>query len=348
MSRWLLALLVGLPLFLSYPGGTTAAIAEPDSTDDAWALIRANTPADRAVYRPTWLPERFRQPAVAATVGLLFGVGYDSDAGDRLFFGVPANFCGGDEGTFEPITVLGHEGSLYTSTVCAPEIWFGWREGDQGHLVMGYKYKGTSAPSNAEMRRIAASLVPVGADGRAQTQAGPPAQECFAATGQCIGGGFLARWRATGGTTINGLPLSGEFRQRLEDGNEYTVQYFERVRLEYHPENPAPYDLLLGQFGRRIHPADPAVAADPQAPRFFPETGHNISGQFIGHWENFGGVSQFGLPISEEITERLEDGKEYRVQYFERARFELHPENQYPYNVLLGQFGRRILAEGSR
>jgi len=175
-----------------------------------------------------------------------------------------------------------------------------------------------------------------------QTSAGPPAQECFAATGQCIGGGFLDRWRVTGGTAINGLPLSGEFRQKLEDGNEYTVQYFERVRLEYHAENAAPYDMLLGQFGRRVRPAD------PQAPRFFPETGHNISGQFIGYWENYGGVAQFGLPITEEITERLEDGKEYRVQYFERARFELHPENRYPYTVLLGQFGRQILASTPR
>jgi hypothetical protein len=32
------------------------------------------------------------------------------------------------------------------------------------------------------------------------------------------------------------------------------------------------------------------------------------------------------------------------VQYFERARFEYHPENQAPYNVLLGQFGQRALA----
>jgi hypothetical protein len=28
------------------------------------------------------------------------------------------------------------------------------------------------------------------------------------------------------------------------------VQYFERARFEYHPENPAPHDILLGQLGR--------------------------------------------------------------------------------------------------
>jgi len=58
-------------------------------------------------------------------------------------------------------------------------------------------------------------------------------------------------------------------------------------------------------------------------------------------------VAQFGLPLSEEFTERLADGQEYRVQYFERARFEYHPENPQPYDVLLGQFGRRML-DGQR
>ena len=33
------------------------------------------------------------------------------------------------------------------------------------------------------------------------------------------------------------------------------------------------------------------------------------------------------------------DGKEYRVQYFERAVFEMHPENEPPYDVLLSQLG---------
>jgi hypothetical protein len=44
----------------------------------------------------------------------------------------------------------------------------------------------------------------------------------------------------------------------------------------------------------------------------------------------------FGYPISEEF---FEGGSV--VQYFERARFEWHPENEgTPYVVLLGQLGR--------
>jgi hypothetical protein len=141
---------------------------------------------------------------------------------------------------------------------------------------------------------------------------------------------------------INGYPISDQFVETLEDNKPYTVQYFERVRMELHPENQPPYNVLLGQFGRRIHPADRPVPANPSA-RFFPETGHNLGGGFLVYWTANGGLPQFGYPITEEFAETLEDGKSYTVQYFERARFEWHPENRPPYDVLLGQFGRRIL-----
>jgi hypothetical protein len=49
------------------------------------------------------------------------------------------------------------------------------------------------------------------------------------------------------------LPLSGVRLETLEDGKRYAVEYFERARFEYHPENAAPYDMLLGQFGRQIY-----------------------------------------------------------------------------------------------
>ncbi|MFN8513781.1 MAG: WD40 repeat domain-containing protein [Chloroflexia bacterium] len=168
--------------------------------------------------------------------------------------------------------------------------------------------------------------------------------ECFDATGKCLRGRFLDYWRDHGGLAINGYPLTDERGERLEDGKFYRVQYFERVRLEYHPENAPPYDVLLGQFGRRIHPADTPVAANGQG-AFFPETGHNVAGDFLAYWQANGGLAQFGYPLTEEFTERLDDGREYTVQYFERARFERHPENTAPYTVLLGQFGRRILAD---
>ncbi len=159
---------------------------------------------------------------------------------------------------------------------------------------------------------------------------------------------FLAYWRLHGGLILNGYPLSDAFAQRLEDGTTYTVQYFERVRLEYHPEAAGtPYEVQLGQFGRLLHPADP-----PAAPRddaiFFPATGHNVRAGFWDQYQRFGGLNQFGYPLTEEFTETLADGKPYTVQYFERGRMEYHPENPPPYTVLLGQFGRRVLASTGR
>lgn len=174
-------------------------------------------------------------------------------------------------------------------------------------------------------------------------------EQCFAETGKCVRGRFLDYWLQHGGLAMNGYPISDEFEEGLVDHAFGTlVQYFERVRLEYHPQNAGtPYVILLGQFGRILHPADPPVP--PRAGEvYFPETGHNVNARFHGYWQANGGLAQFGYPLSEAFEERLEDGQIYTVQYFKRARFEHHPENMPPYDVLLGQFGRRIYAERRR
>src|SRR5207253_4497042 len=52
----------------------------------------------------------------------------------------------------------------------------------------------------------------------------------------------------------------------------------------------------------------------------------------------------FGYPISEQFTEQSDtDGRYYTVQYFQRNRFEFHPENQPPYDVLLGLLGKNLM-----
>ncbi len=67
---------------------------------------------------------------------------------------------------------------------------------------------------------------------------------------------------------------------------------------------------------------------------FFPETGHTLAYGFLNYWHKNGGLPIFGYPITEEI---MEGG--LSVQYFERAKFEYHPENAEPYNVLGGLLG---------
>jgi len=92
-----------------------------------------------------------------------------------------------------------------------------------------------------------------------------------------------------------------------------------------------------------------AVAAQPSAqaadaPAYFTQTRHTVAGAFLDYWRAHGGVARQGYPISEEFGEKSAlDGKTYTVQYFERAVFELHPENAPPYNVLLSPLGADAL-----
>ena len=66
----------------------------------------------------------------------------------------------------------------------------------------------------------------------------------YQATGHRLCFGFRDYWNSHGGLAIFGYPISEEFQE-----NGYTVQYFERQRLEYHPENPPAWRVLGGLLG---------------------------------------------------------------------------------------------------
>jgi beta propeller repeat protein len=299
-----------------------------------------------------------------------------------------------------------------------------------------------------------------------------PTSRTFPETGRTVTGIFLDYWLKHGGLPQQGYPISRVMNVISDlDGKAYTVQYFERAVFEAHPENKAPYDVLLSQLGtfqyRKKYP-DPqrpnptegtikgklsypsevipslavyAIAVDgsgkyhsvrtwansleytiegvapgtyyvvayiadtpnsflnmayteaakcqqanpnnatncndhtlirvkvdprqtvegisptdfaPQIPfppqpaagpeagacQTFQQTGKLLCGAFLQYWYAHGGLAQQGYPISTPFHEVSDlDGKEYIVQYFERAVFELHPENKPPYDVLLSQLG---------
>ncbi|MEI7554126.1 hypothetical protein [Candidatus Chlorohelix sp.] len=154
----------------------------------------------------------------------------------------------------------------------------------------------------------------------------------FPITQHYVGFGFLSYWRQHGSVLNLGYPISEEFQE-----NGMTVQYFERGVLEYHPENPIEYNVLLRALGRESGEAEPAVdsanAPDTQA-QYYTETGHWVSGAFVKAWINGGGLMQFGYPIAEAY----QDGSKL-IQWFERARFEVDTTkpNQL---VMLGLVGR--------
>lgn len=174
-------------------------------------------------------------------------------------------------------------------------------------------------------------------------------------TGHFLGYGFRYYWERNGGLAQFGYPLTEEFREvNPADNKEYTVQYFERARFEYHPEHRGTqFEVLLGLLGNqltadRAFPKAPANSAPPAAgARYFPETRQWVSGQLLKAWTERGGLMRYGYPISPEFDEvNLDDGKTYRVQYFERHRLEVHPELRgTPHEVMLGQLGRQVLID---
>jgi hypothetical protein len=166
----------------------------------------------------------------------------------------------------------------------------------------------------------------------------------FPQTGHTLRGPFLRYWQEHGGLAQFGYPLTEEFFEPSgPDNAPLQVQYFERNRFELHPENAGtPHDVLLGTLGRDFRAQDPPAPQQPDA-LYFPETGHNLSGKFREYWEAHGGLAIHGYPITEAAMERSTDGKDYLVQWFERSRFELHPENAgSEYEVLLGLLGRQL------
>ncbi|WP_298490314.1 hypothetical protein [uncultured Chloroflexus sp.] len=154
---------------------------------------------------------------------------------------------------------------------------------------------------------------------------------------------FAAAYEQLGGLRRLGLPISPAL---LHNGRE--VQWFERARVEYWPElSGTPYEFQIGLVGVEYVAGRTFLRPEPFASRsdlrYFPETGFGVGGLFLQYWEENGGLTSFGYPISAEFDEVQPDGRAFRVQYFERARFELHPEAAgTPYVVQLGLLGSAL------
>jgi hypothetical protein len=141
-----------------------------------------------------------------------------------------------------------------------------------------------------------------------------------------VSGDFLHFYNIYGGESSLGVPISEEM---VEAG--WRVQYFEYGRLEYHPENEADYRVTVGWLGdllnRRRPPLPPsAIPADTDSGhRYYPKTGHTLSGDFMTYFDSNGGSVRFGLPISEPF---LIEGQ--ITQDFQSARFIWTPQATSP------------------
>lgn len=75
----------------------------------------------------------------------------------------------------------------------------------------------------------------------------------FEATGQSVGDEFYDFWLNNGGERVFGLPISPQAAMKSPaDGKSYTTQYFQRARMELHPDLPAGERIVLGALGSEL------------------------------------------------------------------------------------------------
>jgi hypothetical protein len=79
------------------------------------------------------------------------------------------------------------------------------------------------------------------------------------------------------------------------------------------------------------------AGVDGISEQYFPETRHIVAGEFLNFFNQHGGLKIFGYPITGEF-----DWQGRRVQYFQKARLELHLDQPYPYRVQPGLLGEEL------
>jgi heat shock protein HslJ len=188
---------------------------------------------------------------------------------------------------------------------------------------------------------------------------------CFPETGFCISGRIREFWEQNGGLAVFGFPIGPQGPYQTLDGPTVQAQWFERQRLELHPQNARPYDVLLGRLGVdrltqqgrdwfTFPRATPEGAAQAGCV-FVAQTQHSVCEPFRSYYQRYGiefdgqpgfsieeSLALFGLPISEAAPEIGPDGRERVTQWFERARLEFHPELPAQFQVLGGLLGREV------
>lgn len=174
----------------------------------------------------------------------------------------------------------------------------------------------------------------------------PPTTVYLPETGQTLDQLFLEQWRNGGGDSAYGLPITLEITQ----ANGHVIQYLEYARFEYWPEGDENgNNVVIGDIGSELRPItlprsattfrSPAhqssanrgsvtesarlmrawlpVQADDLAESaiFVEQSGHSVDLGFRAFWENTGGESYLGNPLTEEYTL---NGVTYQV--FERGQ----------------------------
>jgi len=193
---------------------------------------------------------------------------------------------------------------------------------------------------------IAAFLITLLGSSRGDVFAGLQGErEYFPETGHWVSDDFLIKYHSIPNPEeIYGNPITEAFQDK---DSGLTIQYFEKTRFELHPLDVSDLRVRLSALGSVIYIKGQTLPGifNPSACRLYNQSdaGYYVCYDFLTFFDKNGGVSQFGYPIS---NFEVHDG--WIVQYFQRARFEWHPENPLGQWVTVSNLGRQYFNLHSR
>ncbi len=167
-----------------------------------------------------------------------------------------------------------------------------------------------------------------------------PVERHYDETGHTVRGRFLTFFDKYGGLAIFGYPITEEFR---DPQSGMLVQYFQRARFEWNPNNPERHQVQLGLLGDELKLGQPRLLLSqipsPTNPScyYFPQTGHSVCNAFLDYFRANGGLDVFGYPTTEFKIEN-----DRIVQVFQRARMEWRPEQAPGQKVQLALLGSSV------
>lgn len=169
-------------------------------------------------------------------------------------------------------------------------------------------------------------------------QTGGQDSQYFPETGHTVRDPFYDFFLQHGGVEQFGYPITDDY---IDSQTGLLVQYFQKARLEWHPDNPDPYKVQLGllgeELGKKAGPisVDQIPLANDPTCYYFDETKHKVCNSFLTYYREHGGLDMFGYPITEYV---YENG--LIVQYFQRARMEWRPEKPAGQRVQTAPLGQ--------
>ncbi|NTW42955.1 MAG: hypothetical protein HGB14_00660 [Anaerolineaceae bacterium] len=159
--------------------------------------------------------------------------------------------------------------------------------------------------------------------------------------GKWVSGPFLTYYHRTKNPEIIfGNPISIEFADPMTNTR---VQYFEKARLEFNPENPGavvnsvPLGELIFEAGEF---KEAGIGNDPSVCHRF-GNGKEVCYAFREFYQSQNGELFFGQPISNTLINK----SGFLVQFFENALLEWHPEKKSGERVVVADLGSQYYSD---